>query len=327
MNGHETTRATPSIPTAPDETSVPGFERAARLAVWGLTGLGLIAGARIVAGNGAVAVVATDSAIVHVLGAVYVAVAHGLVGVGLGALIRGMGSWLRSRTLRDAAFRNSLADLSASLESLATSLPASHASPDSRHPSAGAAELAREKSAADVRQAIRAGDWNTAANLLDALSRDHAGDSQVSTLAAEHQAAREAVMRDWTAQLDAARKVNDPERVLDLHQAMLPLLDHEARASLESDLSQWFLRLIHKRLRTGKIQADVAVLAGRIADAFSHTVEGASLRASLPTLRRSAGLCPRCSQPYTGVADSCPSCLAATRLPAPSPTPPEPTTS
>jgi hypothetical protein len=70
------------------------------------------------------------------------------------------------------------------------------------------------------------------------------------------------------------------------------------------------LKLIHIRLRSGKIQPDVALLAGRVADVFSHTVEGASLRASLPTLRRSVGLCPRCAQPYTGIADACPSCLA-----------------
>ena len=31
------------------------------------------------------------------------------------------------------------------------------------------------------------------------------------------------------------------------------------------------------------------------------TVEGASVRASLPTLRRSVGLCPRCAQPYTAL--------------------------
>jgi len=85
--------------------------------------------------------------------------------------------------------------------------------------------------------------------------------------------------------------------------------DLEMRASLEADLSRWLLRLIHHRLRTGRIQADLAHLAGRIAESFSHTVDGASLRASLPTLRRSAGLCPRCAQPYAGVADACPACL------------------
>ncbi len=61
------------------------------------------------------------------------------------------------------------------------------------------------------------------------------------------------------------------------------------------------------------MQTDLAVLAGRIADAFSHTVAGASLRASLPTLRRSAGLCSRCGQPYTGLANACPACLAQTQ--------------
>jgi hypothetical protein len=55
----------------------------------------------------------------------------------------------------------------------------------------------------------------------------------------------------------------------------------------------------------------VAELATRVAERFPRTVVGASLRASLPTLRRSAGLCPRCSAPYKGIADACPKCLAA----------------
>ena len=50
-------------------------------------------------------------------------------------------------------------------------------------------------------------------------------------------------------------------------------------------------------------------LAARFAENFAATVEGASVRASLPTLRRSVGLCPRCAQPYIGVADACPNCL------------------
>ena len=132
----------------------------------------------------------------------------------------------------------------------------------------------------------------------------------------EFQSAREAARDDHMAQLEAARKVNDPERVLELHQFLMPLLEAEAKTSLEAELSRWFLRLIHNRLRTGKIQTDVAILAGRIAETFSHTVEGASLRASLPTLRRSAGLCPRCAQPYTGVADACPACMSLGQPPS-----------
>ncbi len=86
-------------------------------------------------------------------------------------------------------------------------------------------------------------------------------------------------------------------------------LDQDARAALDPELAKWFLGLIHRRLRTGKIQADVVQLAARFAESFAATVEGASVRASLPTLRRSVGLCPRCAQPYTGVADACPNCL------------------
>jgi hypothetical protein len=68
--------------------------------------------------------------------------------------------------------------------------------------------------------------------------------------------------------------------------------------------------LIHRRLRTGTIQSEVVQLASRFSEVFATTVEGASVRAALPTLRRSVGLCPRCSQPYAGVAEACPKCLS-----------------
>ena len=52
--------------------------------------------------------------------------------------------------------------------------------------------------------------------------------------------------------------------------------------------------------------------------------QGASVRAALPTLRRSVGLCPRCAQPYTGVAEACPRCLRRRGAPVPSQRPPSP---
>jgi hypothetical protein len=168
----------------------------------------------------------------------------------------------------------------------------------------------------EIRRSIQAGKWSEARSLLDVFSDGFPEEPRLFALEEEMRTARTESIESHTAQLDAARKVNDPERVLELHRGMIPLLDAEARASLEAELSKWFLKLIHNRLRTGKIQTEVAVLAGRIADAFSHTVEGASLRASLPTLRRSAGLCPRCAEPYTGLDNACPKCLA---VPAPPP--------
>jgi hypothetical protein len=113
------------------------------------------------------------------------------------------------------------------------------------------------------------------------------------------------------SQLQAARQVNDPARVLELYQVVVASLDSPTRGDLERDLARWFLALIQRRLRIGKIQADVVVLATQVAETFATTVEGASLRASLPTLRRSVGLCPRCASPYTGLGEACPKCLAA----------------
>jgi len=163
-----------------------------------------------------------------------------------------------------------------------------------------------EQALAEIRRTIRAGKWDEAAALLVGFSPADLDDPRLTSLRQEIESAREAARLHYLAQLNAARQVSDPDRVLELHQTLIPLLDAETRVSLEADLSQWFLRLIHNRLRTGKIQTDLVALAGRIADAFSHTVGGASLRASLPTLRRSAGLCSRCGQPYNGLASACP---------------------
>jgi hypothetical protein len=126
------------------------------------------------------------------------------------------------------------------------------------------------------------------------------------------------------AQLEAARQVNDPARVLELYQAVGPALELDQRTALERDLASWFLSLIHRRLRTGKIQPEVVVLATQVAETFGTTVAGASMRAALPTLRRSVGLCPRCAQPYAGVADACPKCLSGgpNRTRATTPDPP-----
>ena len=76
------------------------------------------------------------------------------------------------------------------------------------------------------------------------------------------------------------------------------------------------MALIQKRLRAGTIRIDVVELAAKVAERFDHTSEGASLRAALPTLRRSAGLCARCGKPYTGIADACPVCLTTQSFPA-----------
>ena len=136
-------------------------------------------------------------------------------------------------------------------------------------------------------------------------------------------AARREETEGHLAQLDAARRVNDPDRVLGLYHTLGSSLDFERRGELERELAKWFLDLIHRRLRGGRIQVDVVQLAAQAAETFAATVEGASLRASLPVLRRSVGLCPRCAQAYVGPDAACPQCLAGVSGSAP-PVPPVP---
>ena len=112
-------------------------------------------------------------------------------------------------------------------------------------------------------------------------------------------------------ELTAAQGVNDPERLLEIHARLAPVLDAGALAEVEAQVVKWFLALIMRRLRGGTVRPDVAELATKVAERFPRSVEGASLRASLGTLRRSTGLCPRCARPYRGISDACPLCLVA----------------
>jgi hypothetical protein len=169
----------------------------------------------------------------------------------------------------------------------------------------------RTSSLAEIEGAIRASLWDQATTLLDDFAAEFPDDPALAGVRQNLANARKKAQREQFAQLEAAREVNDPERVLEIYHALVPSLEIEARISLDRELAKWFMTLIHRRLRTGTIQTEVVQLASRIAEVFSSTMEGASVRAALPTLRRSVGLCPRCSQPYAGLAEACPNCLTA----------------
>ncbi len=110
--------------------------------------------------------------------------------------------------------------------------------------------------------------------------------------------------------IEAAKQANDPEGAMASRDELARVLQGEPFKEVDRSLAKWLIALIHKRLRTGTIRPEVADLAAQVAGRFGGTTEGASLRAALPTLRRSAGLCPRCGEPYPGLADACPKCLA-----------------
>lgn len=189
-----------------------------------------------------------------------------------------------------------------------------------RSPSQAPAQAAAARPAGDrhaeVRAAIRGSDWARADELIRALLDANPDDPEGLRLTRERDEAKASAIQALRTKIDAARGVNDPSRALELRDALVAMLDAEALRTLDQELVRWSMGLIQKRLRSGTMRVDVAELAAMVAERFDHTVEGASLRASLPTLRRSAGLCARCGKPYTGIADACPTCLSTASFPA-----------
>jgi len=312
-----------SIPVADHARPTPiETSRAACLALartgtwvgWGLVALGLVAGLeRFVA-------LAIDGQATSGewgrawAGAVFAILAYCLAGLGSAAVARMAAAAIREYLDRFAQVSDDLLSLAArgvaDLHRIAQVLG-----------EGGASALQADQSGADrtrllaeIQRATRASQWAEAQSLLRAFAAEYPDDSRQAVLEAELEKARHSANQQHLAKLEAARDVNDPEGVLENYQMLIGSLQADARAALDRDLAKWFLALIHRRLRTTKIQPDVVRLASRFAEAFASTVEGASVRAALPTLRRSVGLCPRCGSSYAGIGDACPKCLDSMSL-------------
>jgi hypothetical protein len=242
--------------------------------------------------------------------------------IGVVALITlggfGLGGWVAGRLLRalaelidvvvdqaEAAART--ADLTEwhlvpAIERLAVALERRGADPVSD---------GRALAVAGVQQAIADSRWEQAERLLEAFGRHYPAAQERETLADELAEARQAAVEALKAKLDAAQAVNDPEQVITFREELTLHLRGDSLKELDQKVITWLMSLIQRRLRTGTVRTDVAMLAEKVADSFGDTKEGASLRAALPTLRRSAGLCPKCAAPYAGIAEACPACLSA----------------
>lgn len=230
-----------------------------------------------------------------------------LFGVLLRQLLPGLSALLRVNADQAEAIERLEQRLCERLERVAAAVEAAA----ERGPSTAtaSAEL-RAQHVVEIRHAIRTGAWSDAEALLGDFAEAHPGDHDTARLNDELARTRQAAREEALARLDAARAANDPERVIALRDELKLLLEPDALRPLDRDLAKWFIMLIQRRLRAGTVRPDVAALAARVAVSLDETPEGASLRASLPTLRRAAGLCARCAQPYTGIAEACPTCLS-----------------
>ena len=175
----------------------------------------------------------------------------------------------------------------------------------------------------EFRRAIAESRWEDARAIVRESALEKPDDPEVVAMSEELERTRQFAVDDLRQRIEASRLANDPDGAIGSRDELAQILRGDAIKEVDRALVKWLMGLIQRRLRTGTVGADVVGLAGRIAESFGGTTEGASLRASLPTLRRSAGLCPKCAEPYAGVGDACPKCLAASSAPAPPVLPPE----
>ncbi len=168
---------------------------------------------------------------------------------------------------------------------------------------------ARGEAVAAIHEALRERAWARLAERVEALLRDYPDHPETVAVVDLSRRRREEAAVSLQEQLAASRETNDTETVLALRDELIWLLDPASRQELDQELVGWLMRLIQRRMRTGTVAVDVAALAAEVASRFGGFREGASVRASLPTLRRSAGLCPRCAEPYDGLENACPRCL------------------
>lgn len=219
--------------------------------------------------------------------------ASGLLGLtGVVLMARGLAFWPSSVTWAEVSDR---------LQAIESAFVASTAQQSTAE--------ARSAALAEFRLALEEFRWDVAARLAERIRVDHPESPEVERLADELESSRAGRREQLRGQLASARGVGDADGVLTLRQELAALVSTEDRKDLDRETLAWLMNLLQKRLRAGTVRADVASLAARAAESFGDTMEGASLRASLPTLRRSAGLCPRCARPYAGLGDACPDCV------------------
>jgi hypothetical protein len=276
---------------------------------WGLAALGVVAAVEHVLASAAVSTTNPARFTSAVLGALFRLLAFCLAGRGVAVITRMTASTIIERlehAARAFEFQSiGLSQVVAQLERLVGSSRQPVGPAISSLESSGE----RAQSIAEIARATQAANWLVAQTRLDELEASFPNDPELTRLREQLVRARHDAIQMTLSQLSAARDVNDPDRVLEIYQVVHPSLEQTERIALERDLAKWFLSLIHRRLRLGKVQPDVVHLASRFSETFASTVEGASVRASLSTLRRSIGLCPRCGHPYTGIAEACPKCL------------------
>jgi hypothetical protein len=159
-----------------------------------------------------------------------------------------------------------------------------------------------------VRDAVRRESWDQARHLASAFVAEFPDAPEAKDLTGQVAAASARKLQSLREQLDQAERANDCEGVLNLRDRLSAFVNGTELYQVDRRVAHWVARYLRESLAGGRAK-EVIHLAERVVEAVGDTTqEGAQIRASLPTLRRSAGLCAECGQPSDVRLARCPAC-------------------
>jgi hypothetical protein len=165
-------------------------------------------------------------------------------------------------------------------------------------PAGNSASLeARQKAIDAVRDSIQRESWEQARQLATAFADQFKGTAEAKDLMGQVEGAVTRKVQSLRDQLHEAELAHDCESLLNVRDRLSGYLHGTELYQVDRRVAHWFANYVRDALVAGKAQ-DVVQLAERVVDMVGDTTpEGAQIRASLPTLRRNAGLCPDCGLP------------------------------
>jgi hypothetical protein len=169
---------------------------------------------------------------------------------------------------------------------------------------------ARSRAIESVREAMKQERWEHAKRLARAAAEQFPDSIDATELTAQVETTFTRRVQSLREMLQQAEQAGDCDSLLNLRDRLSAYLDGTELYQVDRRVAHRISQILREALAAGRAK-EVVQLAERLVDAVGDsTQEGAQVRASLPTLRRSAGLCPECGQPSDPSRARCPACEA-----------------
>jgi len=165
-----------------------------------------------------------------------------------------------------------------------------------------------QKAIEAVQELVRHESWNQAKRQAAAVAERFPDSTEAKGLLARVEAEYGRRVQGLRELLDEAVRANDAEAILNSRDRLSGYLAGSEFEQLDRRVARVVASYLREALAEGKAR-EIVHLAERVVDVLGDsTSEGAQVRAALPTLRRSAGLCPECGEPYDVSLVRCATC-------------------